>query len=310
MLAAIMDCAAGTPFERQREIIKAHAEGERSEAVLLAGLEDPNEQVRLTALNAVLLLPNADRFEALLEHSDPSVRAAAFQAVIETKKPTIATLETLLADPSTKVRLACLEHIATSRAIETDMAELLASAVGDDNRDVRNLAQLTLWRQFGPEANAGFPEHASEGDSRFALPTEGWKFRPDPDFLGAKYHWQSPDAETDASGWGDIAIGQPWQQAGHHFEGVAWYWLTLEPPEKLSGANRVFLCFEGVDTLAWVWLNGVFVGWHDLGWDQEFHFDVTDLLQPQAPNQLVVRVDSVRGQGGIWKPVAFIRADP
>ena len=70
--------------------------------------------------------------------------------------------------------------------------------------------------------------------------------------------------------------------------------------------NAVELHFEAVDECAWVWLNGIYVGQHDLGpngWKTPFWIDVTKEIKWGQENVIVVRIQDTAGDGGIWKPV-------
>jgi len=73
------------------------------------------------------------------------------------------------------------------------------------------------------------------------------------------------------------------------YQGVVWYrkqfYLTL-PKDGLTAT----LIFHGVNYIADVWLNGVYLGYHEGGFTP-FVFDVTDLLK-DGLNELVVRVDN------------------
>ncbi|MBN2449261.1 MAG: hypothetical protein JXR77_02665, partial [Lentisphaeria bacterium] len=111
----------------------------------------------------------------------------------------------------------------------------------------------------------------------------------------------------DDSAWPPIAIEQTWEKAGHPYDGVAWYrrWIEL-PPEPQGTIHAVELAFGGVDECTWVWLNGAYVGDHDLGpsgWNRPFSLDVTGLVRWGARNQLTVRVHDSAHAGGIWQPV-------
>lgn len=76
------------------------------------------------------------------------------------------------------------------------------------------------------------------------------------------------------------------------FQGVAWYRKVFEVPAGLlSGGRRVFLVFHGANYVADVWLNGVYLGYHEGGFTP-FVFDATGALREGA-NELVVRVDNV-----------------
>ena len=66
--------------------------------------------------------------------------------------------------------------------------------------------------------------------------------------------------------------------------------------------------FGAVDEAAWVWLNGKYIGQHDVGlagWNKPFNLDITQEIQWGAENQLTVRVEDTAHAGGIWKPVSI-----
>lgn len=73
-----------------------------------------------------------------------------------------------------------------------------------------------------------------------------------------------------------------------------WYSLTFKGPEITSGEHWD-LIFEGLDTLATVWLNGIKIGSSD-NMLVEQRFDATSALQPGAENELVVRLGSALQQ--------------
>lgn len=67
---------------------------------------------------------------------------------------------------------------------------------------------------------------------------------------------------------------------------VAWYRTNFRAPANEEG-KRVFLCFDGVDWAAEVYLNGTLLGDHEV-YCEPFRFDVTSLLEEE--NQVAVRV--------------------
>ncbi len=74
---------------------------------------------------------------------------------------------------------------------------------------------------------------------------------------------------------------------------VVWYRRTFGADELAAaglseGSPQVRLHFGAVDHAADVWLNGRFLG-HHVGGQSPFHFDVRDVVDPDAPNELVVR---------------------
>lgn len=67
---------------------------------------------------------------------------------------------------------------------------------------------------------------------------------------------------------------------------VAWYRTSFSGVEAKDG-GRLFLCFDGVDWAAEVYLNGELLGEHEV-YSEPFRFDVTELLKEE--NHLAVRV--------------------
>ncbi|CAM3405252.1 sugar-binding domain-containing protein [Paenibacillus lupini] len=71
------------------------------------------------------------------------------------------------------------------------------------------------------------------------------------------------------------------------FHDVVWYRRQLEIPKSFQG-KRVVLHFGAVDYEASVWLNGQLVATHE-GGHTPFHADITDALQANGDNTLVVK---------------------
>jgi len=110
-----------------------------------------------------------------------------------------------------------------------------------------------------------------------------WDFAVDP-----PREWQSPgdvkwsgsivvpfSPETAASGVGD-----------NRFFKACWYRRAIELPRPTAG-ERVILHFGAVDYSATVWVNGAPVGEHR-GGDTPFSFDITDVLPPDGPADVIV----------------------
>ncbi len=89
-----------------------------------------------------------------------------------------------------------------------------------------------------------------------------------------------------------------------------WYRRTFRRPDGWKN-QRVLLHFGAVDWQTTVWVNGTEVGQHTGGYDA-FSFDITDALQPDGEQEIVVAVwdptdagwqprgKQVRKPGGIW----------
>jgi beta-glucuronidase len=80
------------------------------------------------------------------------------------------------------------------------------------------------------------------------------------------------------------------------YEGIVWYRRTFDAPEIADG-ERSFLCFGGANKRATVWLNGVEVARHDIGFTP-FHAEVTGVIRP-GTNVVHVRVDNTRRPDGV-----------
>ncbi len=74
-----------------------------------------------------------------------------------------------------------------------------------------------------------------------------------------------------------------------------WYRRTVELPATWKG-RRVLLHFGAVDWEATVYVNGKEIGSHRGGYDG-FSFDVTEALQPDGPQELIVKVFDPTDQG-------------
>ena len=72
-------------------------------------------------------------------------------------------------------------------------------------------------------------------------------------------------------------------------EGV-WYRRTFDVPDSLRG-RYVKLIFYAVNYVADVWINGLYLGWHEGGYTP-FAFDVTSELDYGAANTIAIRVDN------------------
>lgn len=147
-----------------------------------------------------------------------------------------------------------------------------------------------------------------------------WKIQWDPDQQGAERRWFDP--EHDDHLWLEVGVDSHWrhqpagkafhQAHGADYEGVAWYRnrFNVAPGER---GRQVLLVFGAVDAACTVYLNGKVLTERSFphegsrqSWADPFEVDITDAVRWDQPNVLAVRVDSVQGQGGIWKPVRLI----
>ncbi len=261
-----------------------------------------------------------------LGDKDPLVARTAARLLGRCGKSALPALDKALASPDTQVRRIACAGLAT---IGADAVESLARALADENPLVRQAAVLALARI---PANARIVELLTEAGKdtttvvsdaairalassftildKTPLPKAGWKFRTDPERVGEDGKWFA--ADFDDAAWDDIEIEAAWQSFGHDFTGWSWYRRTIDLP-ALDKAGRVEMLFEGVDESAWLWVNGQYIGVHDIGpsgWDKPVRLDVTDALKWGEANQITVRAMNTSHAGGIWKPVYIVVLAP
>ncbi|KAK4231087.1 glycoside hydrolase [Podospora fimiseda] len=116
-------------------------------------------------------------------------------------------------------------------------------------------------------------------------------------------------ADTDREGWTTIQVPGHWQLQGHgrpHYTNVQYpipvcppYVPTENPtgtyrrrfhvPHSWNREDELHLRFDGVDSAYHVWVNKILVGYAQ-GSRNPTEFDVTDYVEPNGVNELVVRV--------------------
>jgi beta-galactosidase len=74
------------------------------------------------------------------------------------------------------------------------------------------------------------------------------------------------------------------------FRFISWYRKHFTPPSAYEG-KRYIITFQGVATVATVYVNGQYIGEHK-GAYTEFSFDITDAVTPGDDNVIAVQVDS------------------
>lgn len=125
-----------------------------------------------------------------------------------------------------------------------------------------------------------------------------WSFRTDPNNKGENQGWYKPEYST--QNWDEMPVPFNWDLRNEyaHYVGRAWYRRTfsLNPNQN----EQVFrLIFEGVYNNSKVWLNGKLLGENNLGY-LPFEFEVTNLLNFNGDNTLVVVADNTFKRGAIW----------
>lgn len=122
------------------------------------------------------------------------------------------------------------------------------------------------------------------------LPLNGaWRFTIDPQGRGEAQRWQDATPELR---WDRVTVPHCWNADPRFpYTGVAWYRRNFQTPAGWSGL-RARLRFGAVFYKAHVWVNGKSAGTHEGGYTP-FEFDVTELLNPAAgENLVVVQVDN------------------
>ena len=130
-----------------------------------------------------------------------------------------------------------------------------------------------------------------------ALPPEKALFQIDPNDEGRFQRWSDPAYKTD--GWKTILTTQPFyaqgfmSPEGYPYTGYAWYRLETDVPAKFAGRPVTFLA-PVVETEAWLWVNGKYVGHRPYkeAYERpnEMELDVTEAVKPGQKNVIVLRV--------------------
>ena len=247
-------------------------------------------------------LPEGEEFEALLSELMDAYAAAPTSArrhlvdlftSFDTLTPEARrVLVGAAGDEDDGIRLAAYEGIVKHVDRGWEQADdLLAAAKADESEAIRELGQELQWKLLEV--------------SQVRMPQRGWRFSTDPNLAGRDAGWHAPD--FDDSDWRtDVPIESSWQQhLEEDYHGAAWYRISVDVPE-VANWDRAYLHFGAVDEEAWVWLNGQFIGSHEMGtagWDVPFVLDATDALRPGQRNVLAVMAKNTSGGAGIWRPV-------
>ncbi len=173
--------------------------------------------------------------------------------------------------------------------------------------DIRGIEALFKEDPKAPDSPEAQLQPLPKDVRQLPLPKDGWRFKLDPQEKGHLKKWFA--AAFDDSGWAQIAIEQAWQKAGYDYVGAAWYRRDFTLPEKPARVAGVQIQFEAVDETARVWINGKYVGEHDIGpdgWNVPFRLDVTEAMRWGQQNQITVRARNTEKAGGIWKPVSLL----
>ena len=298
-----------TVWQRRAELAKQACGGPKAIGCLVRALAHDQVLVRRAAARLLADIgPEAQSaLVAVLGNSDYMVRWIALRALC--RRPNthaVSYLATAIKDESAVVRRAAVGRLANLEPRTAKVVELLTAATRDPCVSVRRIAGDALLR-FGHQAtrlrDRPDLDRAITVGHITRLPRNGWRFKLDPERQGHLKKWFAPG--LDDSQWQTIAIEQAWQKAGHAYVGVAWYRRWIDLPTRPEH-DAVEIHFLGVDESAWVWINGQYVGKHDIGpagWNKPFHLEITRAVRWGARNHIAVRAMNTGHAGGIWRPV-------
>ncbi|WP_303317239.1 glycoside hydrolase family 2 TIM barrel-domain containing protein [Flavivirga abyssicola] len=110
------------------------------------------------------------------------------------------------------------------------------------------------------------------------------------------------------SKWDTIAVPGNWDTRKRYskYVGKGYYQKEFEIPRNWNG-NQILLKFEGVYQTSKVWLNGTLLGEHFGGY-LPFEFNITDQVDYQKTNKVIVMADNTY-QRGAWWPWGGISRD-
>jgi len=303
----------GSPASQRRAaLLRCAAGGAAAIPALVAALDDEHPVVRRTAARLLAEQEGSAGSDALvakgLRNSDVLVRRIAIWAVCGlAPRKALPHLAQAVGDENEVVRQLAVQQLIAVRPRTPQVKELLEKAGKDECPAIRAAAAAALWpfhREVISIRDRKDWDHDVRVSQATPLPKDGWKFKLDPMRDGHKKKWFEP--AFDDSKWDDISIEQAWQKAGYDYIGVSWYRRGFDAPAKPKKHVAAELHFGGVDECAWVWLNGVYVGQHDIGpegWNQPFTLDVTKEIKWGQENRITVRAMNTAHAGGIWRPV-------
>ena len=297
--------------ERRTALMRYADGGPEAIAQLTEALDEDNLILRRTAVRLLGDL-GVDAKEGLIRalgNDDVVVRRTALWSICSLPEvDAVPYLTRALKDDEELVRQAAVAQVVGIKPRTDEVIALLKVAQQDDADLVRKMASDALWPFRGeriPLRERKDYDHDITVVQTIPLPRDGWRFRLDPGRDGHLKHWFVPAFKDEE--WDLTSIEQAWQEAGYKYVGVAWYrhWIEL-PGEPQHTA--VELNFKGVDECAWVWVNGTYVGEHDVGpegWNLAFLLNITKEVRWGEKNQITVRAMNTQHAGGIWRLVVI-----
>ena len=312
MMTALADkneCSLDANERRLAVIETMRKKPEDSIPFLSAALNDENFVVRRMAAHRLRDIGESAREAVIvaLSNTDPEVRMIAFMALNDMNMLGLEQLALVIKDKevNSSARICAVKSLARMPSSDATKA-LLEMATSDESESVRQIASDVLYPFHFFRKVDSIRNHADQviKVTQIPLPVDGWKLKFDPQRNGHVNKWFSP--ALDDEDWKTVSICKYWDDYGFKGKlGIGWYRCKFSLPEKPI-MNAVEISFGAVDETAWVWINGVYAGQHDIGpsgWDVPFRLDVTPFLKWGRENQITVRVLNTQMGGGIWKPI-------
>lgn len=188
-------------------------------------------------------------------------------------------------------------HAVGMLAVRKELHQIDPFYIWDDE----NGYHTGIW-YWGAEARQKFYQEQADrlsgktGTLVAMLPVQA-DFRTDPRDEGVYAEWYAP--KLPPIGWRSLLTTRPFyvqdnQDAqGYPYQGSLWYRLKVKVPDSARG-KRVMLVVPTVETEAWCWVNGKFVGYRPYLEayirPAAMECDVTDALRPGAENEVTLRV--------------------
>lgn len=189
------------------------------------------------------------------------------------------------------------KHAAEMLALRKELHQINPFYIWDDE----NGYHTGIW-YWGMQARQKFYQEQADrlsgktGDLVARLPTQAL-FRTDPRDEGVYAEWYAPGLS--AEGWRPLLTTRPFYMQGYQdvegfpYQGSLWYRLKVRVPDSAQG-RRVTLVVPTLETEAWCWVNGKFVGYRPYLEayirPSPMECDVTDALRPGSENEVVLRV--------------------
>ena len=251
---------------------------------------------------------NAISAKAYLADKDPEIRRYALYLVLKNAKSCpFEVLEKAAADPDENVRLTLVSALPQKIRQDKRITPLLQKIAKHDNSPmIRKIAVRSTWpfyREIKLLRNDPTWDYEVKTIKSIPLQNLPWLMVADPMQEGHLKGFFKSSFNT--SKWKNIKMGV-WENQGlPDYDGVVWYQIKFKMPPKMD-CNAVEIAFDGVDESAWVWLNGIYLGCHDIGpegWKEPFSVDCRKEIRWGEENVLTVRVYDSAFAGGIYKPV-------